>query len=190
MDRPLNERGDEESVGREPLGVAPAQDLTKQGPIWLVVDVLMLVGVSVMLLSVGLQVVTRLAGASVPWTEELTRFVFIDVTFLGMAAGFRVAAHPRVTFLVAVGPAWLKRASVHLYAVTGVAFFAILAWNAWLMMSQQFASGESSPALGLQMFLITLPVVVSAALALLAHIQSLYFSPEMRKSIEQGDMVA
>lgn len=182
--------GDDESVGRESLGVAPAQDPAKLGPTWFIVDWLMFLGLSAMLLSVGTQVVTRLTGASAPWTEELTRFLFIDVTFLGMAAGFRIAAHPRVTFLVAAGPKWMKRASVHLYAITGVAFFAIVTYMAWEMMRQQFLNGESSPALGLNMFLVTVPFVLSAALALLAHIQSIYFSPEMRKSIEQGDMVA
>jgi TRAP-type C4-dicarboxylate transport system permease small subunit len=179
-----------ESVEREPLHVAPAAELTKLGPIWWTVDMLMLVGITVMLLSVGAQVVSRLVSASLPWTEELTRFLFMDMTFLGMAAGFRVAAHPRVTFLIAWGPSWLKKVSVHIYVVTGVVLFAVISVKSIELMLQQIGTGESSPALHLGMYLVTLPLVLSAVLSIVAHIQSVYFSADMRKTIEQGDMVA
>ena len=171
--------------------VVPAGDISEPpGLIWKTVDAFLFVGISAMLLIVAAQVVTRQMGSSLPWTEELTRFLFMDTTFLGMAAGFRAAAHPRVGFMLAWGPAWLKQVSIHLYALCGAVFFSVLVLKTWELMVQQFASGESSPALGLKMFLVTLPLVVSAALAILAHIKTVYFSPYMRKKILEGEMIA
>jgi TRAP-type C4-dicarboxylate transport system permease small subunit len=160
------------------------------GLIWKAVDALLFVGILAMLLSLAAQMVSRQLGASISWTEELTRFLFMDTTFLGMAAGFRAAVHPRVSFAVAWGPAWLKQVSLHLYAICGTVFFSVLIYKTWELMVQQYASGESSPALGLKMFLVTLPLVISAGLAILAHIATVYFSPHMRKRILEGEMIA
>lgn len=180
-----------EDEGAAHIKVVPVSDIPEpKGVIWKTVDAFLFIGITAMLISVAIQVVTRQMGASLPWTEELTRFLFMDTTFLGMAAGFRAAAHPRVSFALAWGPGWLKKFSLHLYALCGVVFFSVLIYMTWELMMQQIASGESSPAIGLQMFLVTLPLVVSAGLAILAHIKTVYFSPFMRAKILEGEMIA
>ena len=182
---------EKEDASKEPFEVIPAGELSEpRGIIWSIVDALLFVGISVMLLSVAAQVVTRQLGASVSWTEELTRFLFMGTTFLGMAAGFRAAAHPRVNFVLAWGPAWLKKLSPHLYALCGIAFFSVLIVKTWELMMQQIANGETSPALGVGMFLVTLPLVIAAALAIYAHIKTVYFSPSMRHKIQEGEIIA
>ena len=95
-----------------------------------------------------------------------------------------------MNFAVAWGPAWLKQVSMHLYAICGTVFFSVLLYKTCELMLQQYAAGESSPALGLKMFLVTLPLVISAALAIVAHITTVYFSPNMRKRILKGEMIA
>ncbi|WP_165976888.1 TRAP transporter small permease [Arthrobacter nitrophenolicus] len=184
-------RGAEHQAAEDSIQVVPVSDVSEpHGLIWKAVDALLFVGICAMLLSLAAQMVSRQMGASLSWTEELTRFLFMDTTFLGMAAGFRAAVHPRVNFVVAWGPAWLKKVSMHLYAVCGTVFFSVLIYKTWELMLQQYAAGESSPALGLKMFLVTLPLVISAALAIVAHITTVYFSPYMRKRILKGEMIA
>lgn len=168
--------------------VLPGDPPERLGWIWRVVNALLFLGVTIMLLSVGAQVVSRLIGVSLTWTEELTRLVFQDMMFLGMAAGFRTAAHPRVALLVSRGPRWVRKASAHIYAATGIAFFAVLLVMSWQLMLRQIDTGESSPALDLNMYWVTGPVVLSAALAILAHVQTVYFSKEMRRMIEEGEI--
>lgn len=188
---PGTDRQETDDQKPDHLSVIPAGDIPEpHGLIWKAVDAFLLVGITAMLLSVAVQVVTRQMGASQPWTEELTRFLFMDTTFLGMAAGFRAAAHPRVSFVLAWGPAWLKQASLHLYVLCGTVFFGILIYKTWELMLQQYASGESSPALGMKMFLVTLPLVISAVLAIAAQIKTVYFSPYIRKKLLEGEVIA
>jgi TRAP-type C4-dicarboxylate transport system permease small subunit len=164
--------------------------LEPHGPVWKVVDAVVLIGVGGMVLTVALQVISRSLGASVSWTEELTRLLFIYTAFLGMAAGFRHAEHARIAFLVAKLPRVAQQFAVHLYAVAGIAFFILVGVTGWELVRQQVDSGETSPVLGLGMYLFTLPVVASAVLAILGHVQSVYRSPRLRQTIERGEMTA
>ncbi len=160
------------------------------GPLWKIVDAVLLVGVAGMVVTVSIQVISRALGGAVPWTEELTRFLFIYTAFLGLAAGFRHADHARIAFVVAKLPRIGQQAAVHLYAVAGCAFFLVVGYYGWELVVQQYESNETSPSLGLGMYLMTAPVVVSAVLSIIAHVQSVYRSPKLRARLERGEMTA
>ncbi|MEC5292473.1 TRAP transporter small permease [Aurantimonas sp. C2-6-R+9] len=146
--------------------------------IWMIVDALLLLAVIAMVLSIGLQVVSRTANHSVPWTEELSRFLFIWTAFLGMATGFRQAEHPRVDLFVAMLPPRLGGLLVYLTPLCAAVFFGIAGWYGYRLMMQQIRFGETSPAMGLGMWLITLPVVLGAALAIFGSVVSVLLEPE------------
>ena len=100
-------RGAEHQAAEDGITVVPAGEVPEpHGLIWKAVDALLFVGICAMLLSLAAQMVSRQMGASLPWTEELTRFLFMDTTFLGMAAGFRAAVHPRVNFARPTSQCW------------------------------------------------------------------------------------
>lgn len=153
---------------------------------WGIVDAVLMLTVLGMLVTVSLQVVFRIAGNSLSWTEELTRFLFLWGIFLGMASGFRSAEHARITFVLRRLPPALRRLTVHLYVLLGVAFFAVVAYYGAMLSLGQYRSNETSPALGISLSLVTLAVSVSAGLALVAHIQSAYFDHATRESLEEA----
>lgn len=157
--------------------------------LWRTVDVALLLAVLGMVVTVNLQVVSRILGNSLPWTEELTRFLFLWATFLGMASGFRSAEHARITFAIRRMPRVLRRLTVHLYAILGIGFFAAAAYYGALLMLGQYRSNETSPTLGVSMSFVTAALVVSAVLAAVAHVQSVYFDPATRESLERGGEV-
>jgi TRAP-type C4-dicarboxylate transport system permease small subunit len=169
-----------------PAGVEPVR---RPWPLR-VIEAIVLLGMAGMVLTVALQVISRQLGSSIAWTEELTRYLFIYTTFMGMAAGFFTAEHARIGFVVARLWAPLRRVTVHLYAVAGVAFFGVVGVKGWELTLQQYRSHETSPVLGIGMWIVTLPIVLSAALAAWAHIHAVYRAPELRDRLERGAMTA
>jgi TRAP-type C4-dicarboxylate transport system permease small subunit len=158
--------------------------------LWRAVDAVLLLCVAGMLVAIVLQVGSRLGGRSLPWTEELSRFLFIWTAFLGMACGFRRVEHPRVTLLITRLPSLLRRQAVHLYAAAGVGFFALAGWHATLLVRQQHVFGETSPGLGIGMWLVTLPSAIAAFLAIEALLVSVYLDASTRAVVEGESEVA
>lgn len=154
--------------------------------LWKVVDAILLLLVLGMLVTVILQIVFRIIGHSLYWTEELTRFLFLWATFLGMAAGFRSAEHARITFVLRWFPQTLRRLALHLYVLLGVAFFFLVAYHGAELAWNQYRSGQVSPALQISIYTITLSVAMSAVLAAIAHIQSVYFDHAVRGTLEEA----
>jgi TRAP-type C4-dicarboxylate transport system permease small subunit len=157
--------------------------------VWRLVDGILLVCVLGMLVAVTVQVLARLWGFSAPWTEELSRFLFIWTAFFGMSVGFRHVQHPRIMLLLDILPSWCRALAVHFYVVAGISFFALVGWYAALLVHRQLTIGETSPVLGLGMFIVTLPSAVAAVLAILALVQTAYLDAATRARLEQPDEV-
>jgi TRAP-type C4-dicarboxylate transport system permease small subunit len=167
-----------------------AGELQKSGWVWRLIDVLLAIAIVGMLVVLLIQVIARLIGASPTWTEEAARFLFMDGVFLGLAAGFRIGAHPRVSFLVAKGPKWLGELSLHLTVASALFFFGVLAWKSVELIMQQIGTNETSPALGLSMWIITVPLALGACLSIVASIQSIYFDKGLRQRMLDGEVIA
>lgn len=161
----------------------------KRSFLWRLVDYILLLCVAGLMVTVTLQVISRLMGQSLPWTEETTRYLFIWTAFLGLAAGFRSAEHARIGIVINLLPPVLKRLCLHLYVVAGLVFFSVVGYKGFQLVMRQFHNGETSPALGIGMYLVTLPVVLSAVLAILAHFESVYRDPALREQIEKGGLL-
>lgn len=136
--------------------------------LWRLVDGILLIAVLGMVCLIGLQVVSRLLGNSLPWTEELSRFFFIWTIWLGLAAGFRGGQHPRVTVLSDLLPsAWARRSLDLLAALAAAVLFIIVTRHGWDLLWQQVRFGETSAILQIGMWVATLPIVLGSGLAVL-----------------------
>ncbi len=167
-----------------PSGSWRSRVLRVDRTLWLVVDAVLLACVAGITASVVLQVVSRLLGASLPWTEELARLLFIWTAFLGMAVGFRRVEHPRVMLIPDMSPASFQVLFAQLYALIGIVFFSVVGWYGILLVRQQIVFGESSPVLGIGMYLASIPIVLSSGLAIIAHLVTVYVDPQTRRLIQ------
>jgi C4-dicarboxylate transporter DctQ subunit len=122
-----------------------------------------------------LQIIGRLIGHSAPWTEELTRFLFIWLIYLGIGIGFRKAESARVTILLKYLPKFFQRGSVWIYLVATIGFFLFMLILGIELMSQQVNTNEKSSVLLLPMWIIGLCVPFSAVTGILNTIQSLMY---------------
>jgi TRAP-type C4-dicarboxylate transport system permease small subunit len=151
--------------------------------LWKIVDAILFLGVSGMLVVVIVQVIGRLIGVSLPWSEEMTRNLFVLTVFLGMAVGFRYAEHARVTFLLKIFPEKLQKFQTALYLLSSVLFFGVVFVLGIGMTWRQFRNGEMSPATGIPMFFITLPISLCSILAIIGLVQSILFDETTKKII-------
>jgi len=125
------------------------------------------------LLVVLLQVSSRLFGFPVSWTEEATRYLFVWMIFLGLAAGFRTVETARVTVLIAMMPSIIRRLSVPIYVLSSVVFFVLTGWTGYHLVQQQLMMNETAATLAIPMWLIGTIMPLSSILAVLAIVESL-----------------
>ncbi len=142
--------------------------------LWKAVNSLIFIAVFGMVVLIGTQVITRVLGNSTPWTEELSRFLFIWTTFLGMATGFRKGHHPSVDFVVVLFNQSVQRALRHLTPICAVIFFSLVGWFGVALLKQQIHSGEISATLQMGMWVTTLPLVLGSVLAPLGVLVHVY----------------
>ncbi|CAM3415069.1 TRAP transporter small permease [Paracoccus nototheniae] len=135
--------------------------------IWRAVDVVILGAVLGMVALISLQVGSRLAGISVPWTEELSRFMFIWTIWMGLAASFRSGAHPSLQLIPETAPRPLLLIMRVAQVLACVTLFAVVGWHGWSLLNQQIRFGEQSPILQVGMWWATLPLVLGSGLAIL-----------------------
>lgn len=125
------------------------------------------------LIVVLLQVIGRLSGHPLPWTEEATRFLFIWMVFLGLAAGFRTVESARVVVFLVMGRRLFQHLAVPIYVGSSVFFFGLMGWTGFTLMRQQVMMNETAATLPIPMWLIGMVMPVSAVIAILAIIDSL-----------------
>jgi C4-dicarboxylate transporter, DctQ subunit len=122
------------------------------------------------------QIIGRLIGHPAPWTEELTRFIFIWLIYLGIGIGFREAESARVTLLLKYLPKFIRKYSIWIYSVATIGFFLFMFILGIELMSQQFSTNEKSSVLLLPMWLIGLCIPFSAVTGIINTIQSLLYN--------------
>ncbi|WP_128254757.1 TRAP transporter small permease [Falsirhodobacter deserti] len=99
------------------------------------------------------QVVARYGfSSSLSWSEELGRYLFVWITFIGLAAAFQSRAHVALDFLVTLLPARPSRGLVVLNALLVAVVGAALVIGGLSLI--KFGMNQRSAALGLPMYLV------------------------------------
>ena len=125
-----------------------------------------------LLFVVLLQVSSRLMGLNLSWTEETTRFFFLWMMFMAVAAGFNRAESSRVVILVNLFPRPLQMLCTALYYVVTLGFFAFMVYYGFQLTMQKFAFKEMAPAIAVPMGFIMVCVPISGILGIIGTIQS------------------
>lgn len=146
------------------------------GMVSLVWKTLLAATMVIMIVAVGLGIGSRyILNAPFFWTEEVSRFGLVWMTFLGSAELFRRRlGHIAVTALLDVIPRWI---SIPLRVIGAALVIAILA--VMVVGGVAFADPQRpavSAALGIPMWIVYLAVPLSGALGLVFFIQGLFRS--------------
>ena len=129
------------------------------------------IAVSVVMVVVTLaQVVFRyVLAAPLPWSEELARYCFVWIVFLGGAIGLERGIHLGVDLFVNLLPSKLRTGLDVLSSVMIGCFAAAVIYASFPVIEMNML--QRSPAMGVQMSWIYIAVPISMALILLISIE-------------------
>lgn len=119
------------------------------------------------------QVVARYVfRQSLSWSEEVGRYVFVWITFLGLAAAFKSGSHVALDLLVkSLGPAWRRKLEI-LNGILVVLLASSLLWSGVRLL--EFGMRQRSPALGIPMAWVYIVEPVSGAILLYFSLRALW----------------
>ena len=123
------------------------------------------------LIVVILEVITRTAGATLIWTEELSRWLLVWMTFIGASVVLREKGHIRVEFFISICPKQFGKV-INLISQFGIllflCFFIILSW--WVAVD---ALGMKGDIILLPMFYPKLALVLGGGLMLIHQLHAI-----------------
>ena len=112
-------------------------------------EVLLVIALAAMAVIMGIQVIARyIFGASLSWSEELTRYIFIWAGFLSVSYCTKKCISIKIEQFVAMFP---KRGKA---IFKGVILFLYLIPFAWKYLLSAIANGQTSPAMGIPMYYV------------------------------------
>lgn len=113
---------------------------------------------AVLLVVLGLQVVTRVMGASLSWTEEAARYLFIYVIWFGASGAVRDRSHIGIAFLVNFLPPRLRLALALVTNALVLFFLANVVYWGWRAVLRQWDIPTAAIELPTGLVYLALPV--------------------------------
>lgn len=123
-----------------------------------------------MVITVFLQVIFRfVVDQPLAWTEELSRYLLIWLTFLGTGYGVSVKAHPSIELLFEKAGGLMKRGLLVLSTVLILFFFWQIIVNSFEFIGRSMT--QTSPVLQLPMGLVYTVIPISSVLFMINLLQ-------------------
>ena len=135
-------------------------------------EVLLVAALAAMAVIMGVQVFCRyVLGASLSWSEELTRYIFIWAGFLSVSYCTKKCISIKIEQFVALFP---KRGKA-MFKVVNHTFelilFLYLIPFAWKYLMSAVANGQTSPAMGIPMYYVQAAPLVGFILSAIRVLQ-------------------
>jgi len=113
-------------------------------------------------------VVLRYAfSASTSWAEELIRYLMIWITFIGGGVCVRHSAHIRMDFLLSFLPKWAAGLLTRAVYLIAAGFCTALIVYSWQLVEFTIEMEQTSPAMGVPMWIPYLAMPLGSALMVL-----------------------
>lgn len=110
---------------------------------------------------------------SMPWGEELARYLMIWLGFAGIGYGFKKNAHLGLSFVVDKCPPAVRGVLVIVRALLIILFGLLISWFSYKILSKQYAFNQISPSLHLPIWTVYLAVFVGGVLTVVRATQLL-----------------
>lgn len=149
-------------------------------------DIILILLVIGMLTTILIQIVGRVVGKPIPWTEEVSRYLFLWMMFIALASGFNRVESSRVVMFVENLPKSLKIIVPIIYGFFVILIFIFMIVYGGEVVKQQITLNEMGTAIKLPMYLVGLCQPVAGVLGLIGVFQSFIEYPEKIKLVEDN----
>ncbi|WP_050768885.1 TRAP transporter small permease [Pyramidobacter piscolens] len=117
------------------------------------------------------QVVCRLIQGSLPWSEELSRYMMVYLTFLGLSVGVKRGVLINIEAFMNLFPPQIQNTGALFVTLLNMAFFyVLLRYGVKIVL---FTLRQTSPAMGVKMGYIYASIAIGAALMMLHSVDNL-----------------
>jgi len=131
---------------------------------------------SFMVIILFIQVIMRrVFNNSLFWSEELARYMFIWLVYLGISHGARLRKHIKIDASLKLLPVKARPYMEILGDVLFLSFAVFVVFTAYRWVSLQLMLGQRSAALGIPMWVIFSAPMVGFTLTAVRQIQSVFF---------------
>lgn len=144
----------------------------------------------VMSVVVFLQVVCRyVLHSSLPWSEELSRYLLVWTSFIGGAYGVKLGAHIGVEAFALLLPKKAQKALAIIVDVCCLALCVLILTQGVSIVSTQLSKGQLSPAMRIPMGYMYAAIPVGMAFFCIRYVQQIltkvknFNAPEEKKEV-------
>ena len=127
----------------------------------------------VMTAAIFLQVVSRTFDYSIAWTEELARYCFIWLVYIGISFAVSRKSHIKIEAIAMLIDEKEKKYLSLFSDFVFLAFSVVILFKSTQMVANLYYLGQTSPALGLPMWIVYLAGPVGFALTSIRLIQQM-----------------
>ncbi|MDD4842869.1 MAG: TRAP transporter small permease [Anaerotignum sp.] len=129
----------------------------------------------VMTVLIFVQVIMRYVfGSSLVWSEEMARYVFIWLIYLGISYGARVMKHIKIEAALGLFPKKLRPFVIILGDILFLVFSAVIVYLAYGIVMQQVKLNQKSPAMQIPMWFMYSAPMVGFAFTAIRQLQVIF----------------
>lgn len=129
-----------------------------------------------MSLIIAVQVFMRyVMKSSLSWSEEIARYMFIWMVYIGISYGVKKSKHIKIDAAVNIFPKATRKYLYILSDLIFLSFAAILVVKSKEVSSLIFKLGQASPATGIPMGYVYLAVPIGLSLVCIRLVQRLFY---------------
>ena len=142
------------------------------------------IALAVMTVVVFAQVVFRMIGASLPWSEEFARYTMVFLTYIGASVGVKYKSHISVEAVVGVLPSKLRAAAEVLIDILLMAAFYILIRYGMKIVG--ITMNQQSPAMKIKMGYMYFSLVLGAVIMTVHTLNNIVW--DVKKVLTKGEV--
>ncbi|RFU70503.1 TRAP transporter small permease [Peribacillus saganii] len=136
-------------------------------------NVFISVSILIATLLVIVNVVLRVMGSGLTWSEELIRYFLIWVTFVGMSTCARDNEHMSIEFIPQMLKGTAQKIVLAIIYAVGLVFSILLIWYSYQLVNFSLQTGQVTSGLGIPISVIYFIIPISGILVAIRYLQQL-----------------